>query len=119
VQWAASIWNLFKAGLLRSIRYLFSLAFIEGLTIILVLIAAGSVVVFEFLWVAGATSLDAKQARLVEVVRLLNENWKVGLLILLPLFYRPIRTFLEELREAFGMKRAPREVSEETTEEPE
>jgi hypothetical protein len=48
----------------------------------------------------------------------MNENWKVGLLILLPLFYRPIRTFLEELREAFGMKRTPREVGEETTEEP-
>jgi hypothetical protein len=114
----AAIWSFVIRKLVQLTRYLFSLAFIEALALILVLIAVGSVVVLEFLWVARAPSLDAKQVRLVEVIRLMNENWKVGLLILIPLFYRPVRTFLEELREAFGMKRTPREVSEETTEEP-
>jgi hypothetical protein len=36
-----------------------------------------------------------------------NENWKIGLLLLVPLFYRTVRAFLERVEEFMGMK-APR-----------
>ncbi len=36
------------------------------------------------------------------------ENWKIVVIILVPLFYRTVRIFLEEVREWAGMKRKPR-----------
>ena len=39
-----------------------------------------------------------------QIIKLLNDNWKVLLIFLIPLFYRPIQTFLERVDEAFGMK---------------
>ena len=46
-------------------------------------------------------------------MKMLNENWKVGLLILIPLFYRTIRMFLERVRKAFGMEvQEPEDVEE-------
>lgn len=35
----------------------------------------------------------------------LGENWKAALFLLIPLFYKTVRVFLEEVHEAFGMKR--------------
>ena len=35
----------------------------------------------------------------------LGKHWQTALLLLLPLFYLTVRTFLEEVQEAFGMKR--------------
>lgn len=52
-------------------------------------------------FVAG-TSQEARITRLIEVV---NNNWKASLVLLIPLFYRPIRLFLENLEEAGGLKR--------------
>lgn len=37
----------------------------------------------------------------------LGENWKAALFLLIPLFYKTVRVFLEEVQEAFGMKRQP------------
>jgi hypothetical protein len=48
-----------------------------------------------------------RQQRLADSLKMLNENWKVGLLILVPLFFRTIRAFLERVEKAFGME-APR-----------
>lgn len=39
----------------------------------------------------------------------LGQNWQVMLLALLPIFYRPVRAFAEDVYEAFGMKRRLRE----------
>ena len=44
---------------------------------------------------------------MVALVQLVNDNWKTFLLLVLLLFYRTIRTFLEEVQEGFGMKRRP------------
>jgi hypothetical protein len=40
-------------------------------------------------------------------------NWKAVILLLIPLFYRTVRIFLEQVEEAFGMKRPPQKSSEE------
>jgi hypothetical protein len=45
-------------------------------------------------------------------------NWKAVVLILIPLFYRAVRTFLEQVEEAFGMKRPLRKGTEEEAAEP-
>jgi len=37
----------------------------------------------------------------------LGENWKAAFFLLIPLFYKTVRVFLEEVRGAFGMKRQP------------
>lgn len=36
---------------------------------------------------------------------IINQDWKVLLILLIPLFYQTIRKFLEEVEEAYGMKR--------------
>jgi hypothetical protein len=37
----------------------------------------------------------------------LSDSWKGLLLLLVPLLYRPVRTFLERVEEAWGMKARP------------
>ncbi len=58
----------------------------------------GSRVVF------GTASEDER--RLIKDV---SENWKIAVVVLVPLFYRTVRIFLEEVVEAAGMKRRPRQ----------
>jgi hypothetical protein len=50
---------------------------------------------------------QTRAIRLAGIAKVLNDNWKVSLLLLIPLFYRTIRVFLERVEEAWGMK-APR-----------
>jgi hypothetical protein len=57
------------------------------------------------------------QTRLTQLVELINDNWKAALILLVLLFYRTIRIFLEQTEEAFGMKRK-KPISGEPTEEP-
>jgi hypothetical protein len=45
-----------------------------------------------------------------ELVTAASNNWKTVLLILIPLFYQTVRVFLEEVQEAFGMKRRQRQL---------
>jgi len=43
--------------------------------------------------------------RLVTVIKTINENWKAGLLLLAPVFYRTIRILLERMKKfPFGME---------------
>lgn len=43
-----------------------------------------------------------------DAVAKLKDSWTVMILILVPLFFRPIRMFLMEVQEAFGIKRKER-----------
>jgi len=47
-----------------------------------------------------------------QIIKLLNDNWKALLILLIPLFYYPIRTFLGELQEIGGAKRKTPEASQ-------
>ena len=42
---------------------------------------------------------EPEDTRTGKIIILLNNNWKVALLLLVPLLYLPIRTFVEELEE--------------------
>src|SRR5713226_4468994 len=48
---------------------------------------------------------STQQARFKELLQVINDNWKVGVLLLIVLFYRTIRIFLEQAEEAFTVKR--------------
>ncbi|WP_263377460.1 hypothetical protein [Granulicella paludicola] len=42
-----------------------------------------------------------------DVITFLANNWKIVLILMIPLFYQTVRTFLEEVQEAWGIKRIP------------
>jgi len=44
-------------------------------------------------------------ARFKDLMKEVNDNWKAGLLLLVLLFYRTIRIFLEQAEEAFSIKK--------------
>ena len=69
------------------------------------IVLAIAVCVFYSGWVILGPNHAQLQAQLIQTARALNDNWKAVLLLLIPLFYRTIRMFLEQTEEAFGMKR--------------
>jgi len=79
------------------------------------LVLAMTAVVLHFGYHAWRGTLSANEK---EIVSILGKNWKVVFILMVPLFYQTIRTFLEEVQEAWGMKRAKHGAPEadETTE---
>jgi len=57
------------------------------------------------------SSNDPSDTRIGKIIEFLNQNWKVLLLITIPLFYYPIRTFIEEIEEFRGAKRQKKPVN--------
>lgn len=51
---------------------------------------------FIGVWVLFGSG-DAQKARLGKAINSINLNWKIGLLLLIPLFFRTIRTILERM----------------------
>jgi len=73
-------------------------------------------VVREVLWIWFGCDPSVRQQHIEAALKMLNENWKVGLLILVPLFYRTIRMFrmfLERVRKVWGMEAQQPEAVEE------
>ena len=69
-------------------------------------VAIGSLIISTYLliWILSGWHEDWHQ-RLARTVRGINNNWRIDLLILVPLLFRPIRRFLVNLREGpFGTK---------------
>jgi hypothetical protein len=65
-----------------------------------------------FLW-------GTNQDRFVKLIAVINDNWKAALVLLIPLFYRPIRIYLEQLDKGpFGMQRRPARVEQEQKDNP-
>jgi len=46
-----------------------------------------------------------EEARFIVLMQVISENWKASLVLLIPLFYRPVRTFLEELEQVGSIRR--------------
>jgi hypothetical protein len=65
---------------------------------------------YQIIWIIAACDGPTRQIRLTNSMKMLNDNWKVGLLLIVPLFFRTIRAFLERVEEFWGMK-APRTPS--------
>ncbi len=61
-------------------------------------------VLYEMFWIALAFDMEARQERLATILKMLSDNWKAGLLLLVPLFYRTIRMFLERVKRFAGME---------------
>jgi hypothetical protein len=64
--------------------------------------------IYEIHWIIGGGPPSERQTRIQSVLTTLNQNWKIGLLLLIPLFYRTVRAFLQRAEEFAGIK-APRE----------
>ena len=58
-------------------------------------------------WVWIACSAADRQNRIEASLKMVNDNWKVGLLILIPLFYRTTRMFFERVRKAWWFEAEP------------
>lgn len=52
-------------------------------------------------------SLSSQQK---DVIGFVSQNWKIVLILMIPLFYQTVRTFLEEVQEAWGIKRTPKQA---------
>ena len=79
------------------------LSAVETITVILLAAGIYSVVIYEVYWIwFGAEA--TRSARLEAVAKTLNENWKTGLILFVPLFYRTIRQFLERVEKFAGME---------------
>jgi|SRR5882724_1978242 len=64
--------------------------------------------IYETYWVLWGFTPSDRQDRVQTVLGMLNGNWKIGLLLLIPLFYRTVRAFLQRAEEFAGIK-APRQ----------
>lgn len=72
----------------------------------------GLAVYLGLFWIPCACFPEV-HTRLVETVRGLNVGWKVGLLVLIPLFFRPVFKFLFYLRKGpFGSESHSPEIGE-------
>jgi hypothetical protein len=90
-------------------------AAIAFLVVLVILLWIG----FELWWNFMACDPMTKQERICKTLKMVNDNWKAGLLILIPLFYRTVRMFLEEVQEIAGMKRQKKKQMPRETEEAE
>jgi hypothetical protein len=72
------------------------------ITLILVLLVCRQV---HWVWIA--CSAADRQNRVEASLKMVNDNWKVGLLILIPLFYRTTRMFLQRVRKAGWFEAEP------------
>ena len=71
----------------------------------LVVLAVAIVILYLGYGAVFHTRDSAMGAWLKELIEEVNNNWKAGVLLLIVLFYRTVRTFLEEAEEALGVKR--------------
>jgi len=76
---------------------------VAGLAIV---VTAGAI--YEICWILWGHFPPDRQSRMRDALNMLNGNWKVGLLLLIPLFYRTVRAFLQRAEEFAGIK-APRQ----------
>ena len=91
--------GLWTSQCLAAFRFVFSL--IEGLTVFglfAVIARAG--------WVLGfGDPSSAEYLQAEHLVRLVDASWKAFFMLAVLLFFRPVRTFLDEVQEAYGMRR--------------
>jgi hypothetical protein len=69
------------------------------------------------LWIIFGYGTEQK-ARLSTALCAINLNWKIGFLLLIPLFYRTVREILERIEEGPGGTKFPRAKTSKTPEEP-
>jgi hypothetical protein len=71
----------------------------------LIVLAITFLASYSVYWLIFAPDQGSQQSRILALVSTINADWKAGLVLLLILFYRTVRMFLEQAEEAFGVKR--------------
>ncbi|MBV9779308.1 MAG: hypothetical protein JOY62_04975 [Acidobacteriaceae bacterium] len=71
---------------------------VELISVSIVALSLWFAAIFSFVWILFGTGGD-QQTRLARVIKGMNVNWKIGLLLLIPLFYRTVREILERMEE--------------------
>jgi hypothetical protein len=71
---------------------------------VIVLVFTYLVIYSSCLLIFGDRKND-QNVRMIELLKLMSENWKVALILIILLFYRTVRIFLEQAEEAWGVKR--------------
>jgi hypothetical protein len=74
----------------------------EVVLVLLVSCAIAIGVIFTFVWILHTRSLQIQQDRIRTTLKMLDDNWKASLIILLPLFYRTFRRFLARVTKLPG-----------------
>ena len=90
-----------------------TLELLEVFTVLIVVVAIGVAALYTAYWVYFDQP-SLRQSRLSAAVKSLNDNWRVGLILAIPLFYRTIRGILERLEEFGGAKMSPRMHQDQT-----
>lgn len=71
----------------------------------LVVLAIAALVFYSAYWLVFGSEQDQHRTRLMALMKGINDDWKAALLLLLLLFYRTVRVFLEQAEEAFGVRK--------------
>lgn len=80
---------------------------VEILTVIVLAVLICLAIGYEVYWIIRADNPEVRQQRFISAFNLFNSNWKLGVLLLVPLFYRTIRKFLERVEKVAGMTARP------------
>ena len=88
----------------------------EKVIVLIIAIVIFGAVILQSIWILRA----CQEYRFSYAVTLLSRNWEALLILLIPLFYRPIRTFMDRVEEFWKIKAAPSgQVQEPKQSEPE
>jgi len=103
-----SLWRVLKY-IVRRLKKLRELpAFLDWFLSVLeplIVVALTVVITVATYWLVFGPQFENNK-RITEVVKLLNDNWKAGMLLVVLLFYRTVRTFLEQAEELLTVKRS-------------
>jgi hypothetical protein len=75
----------------------------EAVIVLLLMLIVVAGLLYQTWWILWTTA-DCRQVRFAQSLKTIDDNWKVGLIILIPLFYRALRAFLERVEEVGGVK---------------
>lgn len=98
-----SFWKQAWVGIEAAVRWLPLLLYklMEGVTVLGVFWVA----FYMAYWIIWGDVNDPRHVRMLALLGAINDNWKACLLLLIPLLFRTIRTFMEEVEKVGGMKR--------------
>jgi hypothetical protein len=86
--------------------------------VFLILVLIFLFLIGELAWILWSMNGAVRQCRLLEVICMLDSHWKICLVILVPLFFRPVRIFLLKL-EGVGWLTTTKHRETEVTSNPE
>ena len=88
------------------------LSVVEPLIVLIITLLVG----YATYWLVFGSSTSDHYNQLVQSIKTVNDNWKAALILILLLFYRTVRTFLEQAEEAWGVRKKKPIIGEPTEE---